>query len=145
MESPTVSGEAFARAARRARRFGTSGFTLIELLVVFAIIALLLSLALPRYQTSVQRSKEAMLRQNLATTREAIDRFYADRGRYPDALEDLVREGYIRALPQDPLTESTATWTLVAPRDLATAGGRVFDLKSGASGTARDGTRFEDW
>jgi general secretion pathway protein G len=122
-----------------------AGFTLIELLVVFAIIALLLSVALPRYQTSVQRSKEAVLKQNLTTAREAIDRFHADRGRYPDGLEDLVREGYLRSLPHDPLTESSATWTIVPPRDLAAAGGRVFDLRSGASGAARDGSRYEDW
>jgi len=134
MASPTVSGK------RRA-----AGFTLIELLVVFAIIALLLSVALPRYQTSVQRSKEAVLKQNLTTAREAIDRFHADRGRYPDGLEDLVREGYLRSLPHDPLTESSATWTIVPPRDLAAAGGRVFDLRSGASGAARDGSRYEDW
>jgi general secretion pathway protein G len=122
-----------------------AGFTLIELLVVFAIIALLLSVALPRYQTSVQRSKEAVLKQNLTTAREAIDRFHADRGRYPDGLEDLVREGYLRSLPHDPLTESSATWTIVPPRDLAAAGGRVFDLRSGAPGAARDGSRYEDW
>jgi general secretion pathway protein G len=115
------------------------------LLVVFAIIALLLSVALPRYQTSVQRSKEAVLKQNLSTAREAIDRFHADRGRYPEGLEDLVREGYLRSLPHDPLTESSATWTIVPPRDLAAAGGRVFDLRSGASGAARDGSRYEDW
>ncbi len=134
MASPTVNGK------RRA-----SGFTLIELLVVFAIIALLLSVALPRYQTSVQRSKEAVLKQNLTTAREAIDRYRADRGRYPDGLDDLVREGYLRSLPHDPLTESSATWTLVPPRDLSAAGGRVFDLRSGASGVARDGSRYEDW
>jgi general secretion pathway protein G len=122
-----------------------AGFTLIELLVVFAIIALLLSVALPRYQTSVQRSKEAVLKQNLTTAREAIDRYRADRGRYPDGLDDLVREGYLRSLPHDPLTESSATWTLVPPRDLSAAGGRVFDLRSGASGAARDGSRYEDW
>ena len=134
MASPTVNGK------RRA-----SGFTLIELLVVFAIIALLLSVALPRYQTSVQRSKEAVLKQNLTTAREAIDRYHADRGRYPDGLDDLVREGYLRSLPHDPLTESSATWTIVPPRDLAAAGGRVFDLRSGAPGAARDGSRYEDW
>jgi general secretion pathway protein G len=134
MASPTVSGKRCA-----------AGFTLIELLVVFAIIALLLSVALPRYQTSVQRSKEAVLKQNLSTAREAIDRFHADRGRYPEGLEDLVREGYLRSLPHDPLTESSATWTIVPPRDLAAAGGRVFDLRSGASGAARDGSRYEDW
>jgi general secretion pathway protein G len=134
MAFPTVSGK------RRA-----AGFTLIELLVVFAIVALLLSVALPRYQTSVQRSKEAVLKQNLTTAREAIDRYRADRGRYPDGLDDLVREGYLRSLPHDPLTESSATWTLVPPRDLSAAGGRVFDLRSGASGVARDGSRYEDW
>jgi len=151
MVFPIVNGERTAmRKAFVGRRFHAgraraSGFTLIELLVVFAIVALLLSLALPRYQTSVHRSKEAMLKQNLSTTREAIDRFYADRGRYPDGLEDLVREGYIRALPQDPLTESNATWTIVPPKDLAASGGRVYDLRSGATGTARDGSRYEDW
>lgn len=134
MASPTVNGK---------RR--TAGFTLIELLVVFAIIALLLSVALPRYQTSVQRSKEAVLKQNLTTAREAIDRYYADRGRYPDGLDDLVRDGYLRSLPHDPLTESSATWTIVPPRDLAAAGGRVFDLRSTAPGAGRDGTRYEDW
>jgi general secretion pathway protein G len=151
MAFPIVNGEPRAMrlpaAGRRGGRSGPRprGFTLIELLVVFAIIALLLSLALPRYQSSVQRSKEATLKQNLSTTREAIDRYYADRGRYPEGLDDLVREGYLRTLPQDPLTESTGTWMIVPPRDLATAGGRVYDLKSGAPGTARDGSRYEDW
>lgn len=146
MSGERVAPQRTAAARWRAAVAGRClGFTLIELLVVFAIIALLLSLALPRYQTSVQRSKEATLKQNLATTREAIDRFHADRGRYPDALDDLVREGYIRALPQDPVTESTATWMIVPPRDLAAAGGRVFDIRSGATGNSRDGTRYEDW
>ncbi len=148
MGSPTVTGERratghLAAAARPAGR-RASGFTLIELLVVFVIIGLLLSIALPRYQSSVQRSKEAVLRQNLATAREAIDRYHADRGRYPDALEDLVREGYLRSAPSDPIAESSNAWVIVPPRELGSQG-RVFDLRSSAPGTGRDGTRFEDW
>jgi general secretion pathway protein G len=130
-----VNGERPARAR---------GFTLIELLVVFVIVGLLLSIALPRYQSSVLRSKEAVLRQNLTTVREAIDRFYADRARYPDSLEDLLREGYLRSLPNDPIAESSSLWVIVPPRELNVPG-RVFDLRSGAPGTARDGTRYEDW
>ncbi len=130
-------------AARPALR-RASGFTLIELLVVFVIIGLLLAIALPRYQSSVQRSKEAVLRQNLVTAREAIDRYHADRGRYPDALEDLVREGYLRSAPNDPIAESSSAWVLVPPREPG-AQGRVFDLRSSAPGNGRDGTRFEDW
>ncbi|MBC7779718.1 MAG: prepilin-type N-terminal cleavage/methylation domain-containing protein [Proteobacteria bacterium] len=134
---------------RARRRYGAgsgrrAGFTLIELLVVFVIIGLLLSIAVPRYQNSVQRSKEAVLRQNLATAREAIDRFFADRGRYPDALDDLVREGYLRTLPNDPLTESSTAWVIVPPRD-STSPGRVYDIRSTAEGVARDATRYEDW
>jgi general secretion pathway protein G len=133
-------------SARRAQRGGAPryGFTLIELLVVFVIVGLLLSIAVPRYQMSVQRSKEAVLRQNLAVAREGIDRFYADRGRYPDSLDDLVREGYLRTLPNDPLTESSSSWVIVPPRD-SSAAGRVYDIRTTAPGTARDGSRFEDW
>lgn len=144
----TVNGDGAARVRKAASNGAVArlrGFTLVELLVVFAIIALLLSVALPRYQSSVHRSKEAVLRQNLLTTREAIDRFHADRGRYPEALEELVRDGYLRSLPHDPLTESSASWIIVPPRDLSATGGRVFDLRSGAQGIGRDGSRYEDW
>ena len=82
------------------------GFTLIELLVVMAIIATLLTLAVPRYFHSTDRAKEAVLKQNLAQMRDSIDKYYGDRGRYPDALEELVSKKYLRKIPPDPMTET---------------------------------------
>lgn len=118
-------------------------FTLIELLVVMAVIALLLTIALPRYMHSTDRAKEAVLKENLVQMRQAIDQYYADRGRYPDRLEDLVEHKYLRRVPQDPITESTVTWLMVSPREPGTSG--VFDVKSGAPGTGRDGTPYTEW
>ena len=116
------------------------GFTLIELLVVLAIIALLLTLAVPRYFQSIDASKEAILAENLRITRETIDKFYGDTGRYPDSLDELVEKKYLRALPIDPITESAGTWTIVPPED--TDKGNVYDIKSGAPGNTRDGKPF---
>lgn len=125
------------------RRIKDTGFTLIELLVVMAIIALLLSLAVPRYFKSVEKAREAVLRENLALTRQALDKYYGDNGKYPESLDQLVSRKYLRSLPLDPLTDSTATWVIVPP-DVPEKGG-VFDLKSGATGSARDGTEFRQW
>jgi len=119
------------------------GFTLVELLVVMAIIATLLSLAAPRYIGNVEKSKEAVLRENLATLRDALDKHYADKGKYPMALEDLVAGKYLRRIPLDPMTESDKTWIVVPPEDVKK--GNVFDVRSGAKGRARDGTSFQDW
>lgn len=116
------------------------GFTLIELIVVLAIVALLLTLAMPRYFQSLDGAKEAALKENLRTTREVIDKFYADTGRYPDSLEELVDKKYLRRLPVDPILESDTSWILVTPDD--DADGRVYDLKSAAPGNARDGVPF---
>ena len=124
------------------RRQG-EGFTLIELLVVFAIIALLVSIVAPRYFNSVEKSKETVLKQDLFTMRDALDKYYGDTGKYPDALEDLVSKKYIRKLPVDPMTESAETWTIVPPED--TEKGGVFDIHSGAPGNARDGTPYSSW
>jgi len=112
------------------------------MLVVMAVIALLLTLALPRYFHSVDRAKEAVLKQNLAQMRDAIDKYYGDRGRYPDNLQDLVTRQYLRSIPSDPITE-TASWTIVAPTDAGK--GTVFDVKSDAPGLALDGSKFVDW
>lgn len=119
------------------------GFTLIELLVALAIISLLLSLAVPRYFGSLDRSKETVLKENLHQMRDAIDKYYADRGRYPDALEDLVTKRYLRKLPLDPVTDSEQTWVSVPPQDPRQ--GKVYDVKSGAAGNGRDGTPFSGW
>jgi general secretion pathway protein G len=122
------------------------GFTLIELIVVMAIIATLLTIALPRYFGSLERSKEVTLRQSLNVMREAIDKFNADNGRYPDKLEDLVEKRYIRAIPVDPITESVETWVIVpVPGVLAQgAQGTVYDVRSGAKGNTSDGRPFEN-
>lgn len=118
------------------------GFTLIELLVVLAIVATLLSLSVPRYFSSVDKGKVTVLRENLRTVRETIDKFYADTGRYPESLDELVERRYLRALPLDPITDSSATWILVAPDEEEK--GAVYSIRSGAEGTAPDGTRYGD-
>jgi len=128
---------------RHRQRLRGRGFTLIELLVVLSIIALLFTLAVPRYFNSIDVSKEAVLRENLHLVRETIDKFYADKGRYPDSLDELVSEKYLRSLPHDPITGSTRTWLLIAP-DSVGVEGRVYDLKSGAAGATRDGQPFAE-
>ncbi len=119
------------------------GFTLIELLVVMAIIALLLSIAVPKYFGSVDRSKDTVLRQDLSVMREAIDKYYGDKNVYPSSLEDLVTYKYIRKIPKDPITNSETTWIIVAPKSGVT--GTVYDIKSGAAGSGADGTPYESW
>ncbi len=124
-------------------RLRRAGFTLIELLVVLAIVALMLTLAVPRYFPSIDKAKETILADNLRNTRDVIDQFYADRGYYPDTLDQLVEKKYLRSLPVDPITESTASWVLVAPED-ATKGG-VASIKSGAPGLDRQGKPYSEW
>ncbi len=119
------------------------GFTLIELLVVLAIIATLLTLVSPRYFGSVDRAKTAALKENLTVIRDAIDKHFADTGKYPDNLEALVTAKYLRKLPVDPLTERTDTWVVVPPTDTKIGG--VYDIKSGAPGRSSDGKAFEEF
>jgi general secretion pathway protein G len=119
------------------------GFTLIELMVVFTIIALLLTLAVPRYFGSVDKSKEAVLKENLNQMRDAISRYYADKGKYPESLDSLAADKYMRKVPLDPITDSTTTWQIVRPDDPQKGG--VYDVKSGAPGKGRDGNEFSQW
>ncbi len=119
------------------------GFTLIELLVVLAIVALLLSLAAPRFFPSIDSAKETILADNLRNTRAVIDQYHADTGRYPDSLEQLVEKRYLRVLPQDPITESTTTWILVPPDDAAK--GALYSIRSGAPGNDRNGKPYSEW
>lgn len=119
------------------------GFTLIELLVTMAIIAMLLAVALPRYFTHLDRSRETILKQDLAVMRDAIDKYHADKGLYPDTLETLVDQRYLRTIPVDPVTESPQTWQVVSAPDGDTSG--VYDVRSGAPGTASDGSPYAEW
>lgn len=119
-----------------------AGFTLIELLVVLAIVALLLTLALPRYFGSIQMGKERILVENLRVTRDVIDKYYLDQGHYPDSLYTLVDQHYLKSLPWDPIAESDKTWMTVSPP--SGRGRGVYDLHSGAQGQTREGKPFSE-
>ena len=119
------------------------GFTLIELIVVMAIIAVLLTLAVPRYFGSLDKSKEAVLREDLFQLRDAIGKYYGDKGKYPESLDTLAAEKYLRKVPVDPMTESATSWVVVAPEDPQKGG--VYDVRSGAQGKASDGTVYAEW
>ena len=121
------------------------GFTLIELLVVMAILAALLSIAAPRYFESLERAKEAALHTDLRLLREAIDKRRADTGRLPENLQQLIVERYLRSIPPDPVTESAETWVVVPPPAGSDPATGVYDVRSGAPGTARDGTLYASW
>lgn len=117
------------------------GFTLIEMLVVMAIVGLMLTIALPRYFGSLDKSKDVALRENLQVLRTTIDKFYADKGRYPETLDELVEQRYLRAVPVDPVTGTRESWVLVNSPEADTAG--VADIRSGAQGQDRDGVPYE--
>ena len=127
------------KAAKRIVR----GFTLIELLIVMAIIGTLLTIAVPRYFHTLQRARETVLRHDLAILREAIDKYYADLGKYPDTLPALAEKHYLRALPVDPYTKLADSWTAVLSEDPDHPG--IRDVHSGAAELAADGTPFASW
>ena len=129
---------------RSTRTSRTPGFTLVELMVVMAIIATLLTLALPRYFHSVERSREAVLRQDLHIMRDAIDKYFADRGRYPVTLDELADKRYLRRVPPDPITDSVSTWITLPPPEGEVRDG-VYDVRSGAPGNSLDGEPYESW
>lgn len=118
------------------------GFTLVELLVVMVIIAILLTIVTPRYFNSVDRAKETVLEQNLIILRDAIDKYFADTGKYPTDLHQLVEDRYIRAIPVDPITEENV-WVEVPPPDPEMEG--VFDVHTTSDRQALDGTFYEKW
>lgn len=128
----------------RSRDLGRSnGFTLIELLVVMAIVAMLLTLAIPKYFQSIETAKEAVLREDLRVMRETIDKYYGDTGHYPDSLTQLVDKKYLRAIPFDPIAGPTAEWKILPPDDPDQ--GKVYDVKSAAPGSDRNGARYADY
>jgi general secretion pathway protein G len=119
------------------------GFTLVELLVVMAIIATLLTIAVPRYFRSLERSREAVLRQDLTTLRESIDKFYGDTGKYPQTLAVLVEKNYLRRIPVDPIAKAADKWIVVNSDDPEDNG--VKDVKSGAEGMGENGVLYVSW
>jgi len=125
-----------------------AGFTLIELLVVIALITILATMGIVQYRNSIQSAREAILKTDLFRMRDAIDQYYADKTKYPASLDALVSDGYMRKIPDDPITKSSDTWqTVLAEPDPSNPSAEpgVYNIKSGAPGTALDGTAFLDW
>jgi general secretion pathway protein G len=136
-------GLGLARVAR-----SSAGFTLIELLIVLALISILAAMGVVQYRNGVRHTQESVLRTDLFRMRDAIDQYYADKNKYPASLEALVSDGYMRRIPEDPITKSADTWqTVPAEPDPTnpTAEPGVYDVKSGAQGTALDGSTYTDW
>lgn len=133
--------------ARRIRSGSRSGFTLIELMIVMAIIAVLVSVAVPMYQKSVIRARETVLRQNLFTLRTVIDEYTYDKGKAPQSLEDLVREGYLRQIPLDPMT-GQADWEIImeeAASSVNQSEPGIFDVRSRSTRRSLEGTPYNEW
>jgi general secretion pathway protein G len=126
----------------------SSGFTLIELLVVISLISILAAMGMVQYKNQVRRTQESVLKTDLFHMRDAIDQYYADKGKYPSSLDALVSDGYLRKIPDDPITLSASTWqTVPAEADPANPSAEpgIYDVKSGAPGTALDGSTYADW
>ena len=125
-----------------------SGFTLIELLIVIALITILASMGIVQYRNSIQSAKEAILHTDLFRMRDAIDQYYADKTKYPASLDALVSDGYMRKIPEDPITKSADTWqTVPAEPDPGNPSAEpgIYDVKSGATGTGLDGAAYSDY
>ncbi|MDP2997329.1 MAG: type II secretion system protein [Bryobacterales bacterium] len=129
-------------------RSGKAGFTLIEIMIVMAIVTILVSIAVPLYQKSILRAKESVLRNNLFTLRTVIDEYTYDKQKAPQSIDDLVRDGYLRQVPVDPITGSNTSWKLVMEEAMASVNQTepgIFDLRSGADKTSLEGTPYSDW
>ena len=124
------------------------GFTLIELLIVIAIIGIIATIAAAQMRTAPQKARESVLKEDLYALRDTIDQYFADKGKYPESLQALVEDGYIRKIPLDPFTNTDQTWSVEhaeASDEDPNGGGGVIDVHSGADGTALDGSRYSEW
>ena len=132
----------------RIRNGRRAGFTLIELMIVMAIIAVLVSMAVPIYQKSIIRAKETVLRNNLFTMRTVIDEYTYDKQKAPQTLDDLVSEGYLREIPMDPMTGSNQTWKTIMEDALTSVNQTepgIYDVRSGSDANSLDGTPYSEW
>lgn len=136
------------KSRRLPRLSSARGFTLLEIIVVVSLVVVLASIAMNQYRNSLQYGKEAVLKEDLFRMRDAIDQYHADKGKYPQSLEDLVTDGYLRDVPRDPITGAADTWqTVPAEPDPSNPSAEpgIYDVKSGSDGTAIDGTPYADW
>jgi len=136
----------FTNSPRRHLRLGRRcGFTMIEILIVMSIIVILTTFGMTQYRHSVIYARESVLKEDLFQLRDAIDQYYADKGKYPSALDSLVSEGYMRKVPEDPITKSSDSWQTVPaepdPNNPSAEPG-IYDVKSGAPGKMKDGREF---
>jgi general secretion pathway protein G len=141
-----ANGEALMKRPEPARR--RFGFTLIELMIVMAVIAVLMSIALPIYTRSIQRSKESVLKNNLFTLRTVIDEYTYDKQKAPQTLQDLVSDGYLRQVPIDPITGNNESWKLIMEDQGNTVNQSqpgIFDIRSGSDLTSLEGTPYAEW
>ena len=147
MEPLIQSGKSQRKLARR-RKISIAGFTLIELLIVMSIIVILVSVAIPMYQKSILRTREAVLRSNLMTLRTTIDEYTYDKQKAPQALQDLVQEGYLKEVPKDPITDSNSAWRIImedAAQSVNQTEPGIFDVHSGSDKMGLDGTPYSEW
>ena len=147
MEPLIQSGKPQRKLARR-RKISIAGFTLIELLIVMSIIVILVSVAIPMYQKSILRTREAVLRSNLMTLRTTIDEYTYDKQKAPQALQDLVQEGYLKEVPKDPITDSNSAWRIImedAAQSVNQTEPGIFDVHSGSDKMGLDGTPYSEW
>jgi general secretion pathway protein G len=130
------------------RKHGRFGFTLIELMIVMAIIAVLMSVAVPIYTRSIQRAKESVLKNNLFSLRTVIDEYTYDKQKAPQSLQDLVSNGYLRQVPMDPMTSSADSWKIImedASNTVNQTEPGIFDVRSGSDKTSSEGTPYSEW
>ena len=139
MERITKTGEP-AMGSKMDQR----GFTLIEMLIVISLIGILASISAPNFQRYIIRAKEASLRRTLFVLRDVVDQYYSDHGKYPDSIEDLVDEKYIRSVPKDPFTNSTSTWIIIPPEGSSEEGG-FYDVHSGSYLVSLQGVPYNEW